>query len=304
MSDIRRSDISSTELSTLGSGHLKLQQKHRREQLVRDVVKYIILGVATLVLIVPIIVVLFAASKTSVEYGTTNALTPPGNPFHFANYVRAFVEGRMALGFLNTILVMAVALTGAVLLGSMVAYVMSRFRFKGRRIVLLAFLFETLVPAVTTQVATFRIVNFLGLYNTRWAAIMLFMGTDVIAIYIFLQFMDKISMSLDESAMLDGASYLRIFGQIILPLTKPAITTVLIIKGVAIYNEFYLPFLYMPRRDLHMVSTALYAFQGPFGSEWEVICAAIMIATIPTLLLFLFLQKYIYNGFTSGSVTE
>lgn len=298
------SAVQPTTHSAAANRRVKGQRVHRRDEIVGAVVKYFTLGIAALVAIVPIVVVLFAASKTSVEYGTTNALTPPGNPFYIANYIRAFTEGRMALGFLNTVLVMAVSLTGAILLGSMVAYVISRFRFRGRRIVLLAFLFATLVPAVTTQVATFRIVNFLGLYNTRWAAIVLFMGTDVISIYIFTQFMDKISISLDESAMLDGASYLRIFAQIVLPLTKPAITTVLIIKGVAIYNEFYIPFLYMPRRDLHMVSTALYSFQGPFGSEWEVICAAIMIATIPTLLLFLFLQKDIYNGFTSGSVTE
>ena len=299
MSDTRSKSIPMPE-----GTYLSLQQKHRRDQAIRDAVKYVILIIAALVAIVPIIVVFFAASKTPEEYATTNALAPPSNPFNFTNYVRAFTEGRMALGFLNTMLVMALSLTGAVLLGSMVSYVISRFRFKGRHIILGAFLFATLVPAVTTQVATFRIVNALGLYNTRWAAIILFMGTDVISIYIFLQFMDKISMSLDESAMLDGASYLRIFAQIILPLTKPAITTVLIIKGVAIYNEFYIPFLYMPRQDLHMVSTALYRFQGPYGSQWEVICAAIMIATIPTLLLFLFLQKYIYNGFTSGSVTE
>ncbi|MNE82432.1 L-arabinose transport system permease protein AraQ [compost metagenome] len=117
-----------------------------------------------------------------------------------------------------------------------------------------------------------------------------------------MQFLDSISESLDESAMLDGASYWTIYWRIILPLLSPAIVTVIIVKGVNIYNDFYTPFLYMPKSSLQVVSTALFKFKGPYGSQWEVICAAIMIAIIPTLIAFISLQKYIYNGFAQGSV--
>jgi raffinose/stachyose/melibiose transport system permease protein len=102
--------------------------------------------------------------------------------------------------------------------------------------------------------------------------------------------------------MLDGASYFTIFWRIILPLLKPAIVTVLIVKGVNIYNDFYTPFLYMPKSELQVISTALFKFQGPYGAHWEIICAGVMIAIIPTMIIFLALQKYIYNGFTEGSV--
>ena len=188
------------------------------------------------------------------------------------------------------------------MLGTMTAYVIHRFQFKARNIIMAAFLFATLIPGVTTQVATFQIINALNLYNTRAAVIILFMGTDIIAVYIFLQFMDSIPISLDESAMLDGASYLTIYSRIIMPLLKPAIVTVMIIKGVANYNNFYTPFLYMPSEKLQVISTALFKFKGPYGTAWEVICAGVIIAIVPTLLMFLFAQKWVYSGITQGSV--
>ncbi|GJM74617.1 hypothetical protein HMSSN036_68330 [Paenibacillus macerans] len=82
----------------------------------------------------------------------------------------------------------------------------------------------------------------------------------------------------------------------------PAIVTVIIVKGVNIYNDFYTPFLYMPSEDLQVISTALFKFKGPYGSQWEVICAGIMITIVPILIAFISLQKFIYNGFAQGSV--
>ena len=264
--------------------------------------KYLTLLLGAFATIIPIIVVFFASFKTSEEYGRSGALALPESFLNLANYQKAFVDGNMLLGFLNTFLILFVAITGAIIIGTMVAYVLSRFTFRTRNLILGAFLLATLIPGITTQVATFQIINRLGVYNTRLATILLYLGTDIIAVYIFMQFINSIPVSLDESAMLDGASYLTIYSRIILPLLKPAITTILIIKGVGIYNNFYIPFLYMPRKDLQVVSTALFKFKGPYGSQWEVICAGIIIAIIPTLILFLALQKYVYNGFTQGSV--
>lgn len=264
--------------------------------------KYLTLLLGAFATIIPIIVVFFASFKTSEEYGRSGALALPESFLNLANYQKAFVDGNMLLGFLNTFLILFVAIAGAIIIGTMVAYVLSRFTFRTRNLILGAFLLATLIPGVTTQVATFQIINRLGVYNTRLAPILLYLGTDIIAVYIFMQFINSIPVSLDESAMLDGASYLTIYSRIILPLLKPAITTILIIKGVGIYNNFYIPFLYMPKKDLQVISTALFKFKGPYGSQWEVICAGIIIAIIPTLILFLALQKYVYNGFTQGSV--
>lgn len=264
--------------------------------------KYLSLLGGVFIALLPIVVVLFASFKTSDEYRETSALTPPSNWLNFDNFIRVFVEGNMLTGFLNIGIILVIALFGSVITGSMIAYVLDRFKFRGRNILIAAFLLAVLIPGVTTQVATFQIVNGLGLFNTRLAAIVLYMGTDIIAVYIFMQFLKNISVSLDESAMLDGASYFTIFWRVILPLLKPAIVTVIIIKGVNVYNDFYTPFLYMPKQELNVVSTALFKFQGPMGSSWEVICAGIVVVIIPTLIIFLILQKQIYNGVTQGSV--
>lgn len=260
----------------------------------------LILGVVFALL--PLTVILFSSFKTSEEYNSTSALQLPENWLNFDNFIRAFVEGNMLTGFVNIAIILAISLVLTTLTGSMVAFILDRFRFRGRGILLAAFLLAVLIPSVTTQVATFQIITNLGLFNTRLAAIVLYMGTDIIAVYIFMQFLKNISVSLDESAMLDGASYFSIYWKIILPLLRPAIVTVIIVRGVHIYNDFYTPYLYMPKQELAVISTALFRFQGPMGSSWEVISAGIIIVIIPTVVIFLLLQKHIYNGITQGSV--
>ena len=225
--------------------------------------KYTTLVVATVVVLVPLAVVFLASFKTRAEYGTSGPLTPPTNWLNFENFVTAFTSGRMALGFWNTGFILLFSIAGTILIGTMTAYALDRFDFKGKRLIFALFLIATLVPGVTTQVATFQIVKNLGLVNTPWSAIILYMGTDIISIYIFVQFMQSIPKSLDEAAFVDGASRFTIYRKIILPLLAPAIATVVIIKGIGIYNEFYIPFLYMPSRDLAVISTALFNFKGP-----------------------------------------
>jgi raffinose/stachyose/melibiose transport system permease protein len=263
--------------------------------------KYVSLVVMSLIVVIPLVVVLFASLKTSAEYARTGPLQPPTNWLNFANFAKAFTDGNMVVGFINTGFILVVSLIGTILIGTMAAYALDRFDFRFKKVVFGLFLVATLVPSVTTQVATFQVVLALGLFDTPWAAIALFTGTDIISIYIFVQFMQSIPKSLDEAAMIDGANRFGIYWRVILPLLKPAIATVVIIKGIAIYNEFFIPFLYMPDSNLGTISTALYRFKGPYGTQWEVIGAGTMIVIIPTLVVFLLLQKFIYNGITSGA---
>ena len=234
------------------------------------------------------------------RYGTTGPLAPPSNWFNFDNFVTAFNSGQMLQGFVNTMIVLVVSLVGTILIGTMAAYALDRFEFRGKKLVTGLFLVATLIPSVTSQVATFQVVNGLGLYDTKAALILLFMGTDIIAIYLFMQFMASIPVSLDEAAMIDGANRWTIYWRIILPLLRPAIATVVIIKGIAIYNEFYLPFLYLPSEG--MISTSLFNFKGPFGAQWEVIAAGTILVIVPTFVAFLFLQRWIYKGLVAGAV--
>lgn len=265
------------------------------------VLKYASLVAACVVALLPIVTIFMLAFKTNEEYRTTGPLDAPSSWLNVDNFVTAFTQGGMVTGFLNTGFILVVAITGTIFTGTMTAYAVDRFRFRGRPLVTGLFLLATLVPAVTTQVATFQIINGMGLFNTPWAAIVLFTGTDIVAIFIFLQFMQSIPISLDEAAMLDGANRFTVYWRIILPLLRPAVATVVIIKGIAVYNEFYIPFLYMPSRDLGVISTSLFRFMGPFGSRWEVIAAGAILVMIPTLVAFLFLQRFIYNGLVSGA---
>ncbi|MFI6373480.1 carbohydrate ABC transporter permease [Streptomyces sp. NPDC050546] len=263
---------------------------------------YLSLVLATLVVFLPLAVVFLTSLKTSGEMADdSGALTLPDDPLNFSNYVTAFQDGRMLSAFANTAIVLVVAVGGTILIGSMTAYAIDRFRFRFRKLVLALFLVAALVPGVTTQVATFQIVNSFGMFDSLWAPIALYMGTDIVSIYIFLQFVRSIPVSLDESARLDGANAFTIYRKIIFPLLKPAIATVVIVKGINVYNDFYIPFLYMPSEDLGVISTSLFRFKGPFGAHWETISAGAILVIAPTLIVFLLLQRFIYNGFTRGA---
>ncbi|HLL67390.1 MAG TPA: carbohydrate ABC transporter permease [Micromonosporaceae bacterium] len=263
--------------------------------------KYLSLVVASIFMLLPLVVLVIASLKTHTEFAETGPFDPPGNWLNFENYVIAFTRGNMLLGLMNTAFILVVAVTGTILIGSMAAYALDRFDFRFRKTIVGLFLLAALVPAVTTQVATFQVVNKLGLFNTRWSVIALSLGTDIISIYIFQQFLRGIPRDLDEAAAIEGANTFTIYWRIILPLLKPAIATVVVIKGIAIYNEFYLPFLYMPDRDLPVISTALFRFRGPFSAQWEVIAACTILVILPTLIIFLTLQRFIYSGLTSGA---
>ncbi|MEV7144756.1 carbohydrate ABC transporter permease [Streptomyces tauricus] len=263
---------------------------------------YLSLVAASVVVLLPLLVVLLTSLKSEQEMADdSGALQLPDDPLNFDNYVTAFQDGRMLSAFGNTAVILLFSVTGTVIIGSMAAYAIDRYTFRARKLVVALFLVATLVPGVTTQVATFQIVDSFGMFDSRWAPIVLYMGTDIVSIYIFLQFVRSIPISLDESARLDGANAFTIYRKIILPLLKPAIATVVIVKGITVYNDFYIPFLYMPSEDLGVISTSLFRFKGPFGAHWENISAGAVLVILPTLLVFLFLQRYIYNGFTKGA---
>lgn len=265
---------------------------------------YLSLIIASLIAVVPIVVVVLASFKTSSELGTTGVLELPKSFLNFENYKIAFVDGKMLLGFRNTIIILVLSLAATVLTGTMTAYVLHRFKFKGKDLICNLFLIASLIPSITMQMSVFQIIVKLHLFNTLFSTVILYAGTDIISIYIFLQFMDNIPLSLDEAAIMDGAGLTKIFTTVILPLLKPAIVTVVILKGVVFYNEFYTPYLYMPKTELAVISTALFRFKGPYGTKWEVICAGVIITLLPALIMFLVMQKKIYSGLTSGSVKE
>ena len=190
------------------------------------------------------------------------------------------------------------------IIGTMLAYVLSRFRFPGNGFIRGMFTLAALLPGIAMQVALYKMMVNFHAVNTMWGYILMMCGTDVISIYVFIQFFENISISLDEAAIMDGASYFTIYYKILLPLLKPAIVTCAILKGVGVYNEYYAANLYLQDANLKTIAIALYSFTGPMGSKYNLICAGVIITLLPMLILFLIFQKQIYSGIAAGSVKE
>ena len=275
----------------------------KMKRILINICKYVLLIFAAFVALVPIVSCIFTAFKTEEEYASTNVITLPKNFLNFDNFIIAWNKANMGKAFLNSFIILICVLVGSIMISAMLAYVLNRFKFPGNGLIRSLFLFATLLPGIAMQVSVYQIMSNLGFINHLYGYIIMSMGTDVISIYIFIQFMENISVSLDESAFIDGASYFTIYWKIILPLLKPAIVTSMVLKGVGVYNEYYCASLYLQdKRTLGVVATSLYTFTGPLGSKYNLICAGVLMSLLPALIVFLLCQKQIYSGITSGAV--
>lgn len=276
--------------------------KRNTKSLFFSIFKYVMLVLAAVIAVIPVVVCVFTAFKTEEEYQTTSALTLPKSFLYFENFKVAFTQANMLRGFFNTALVLVVVLAASVLVSSMIAYVLNRFKFVGNGLIRNLFMFAALLPGIAMQVTIYEIMNSLHLINHLYGYMICLMGTDIISIYIFLQFFENLPTSLDESAIIDGCTYFGVFFKILLPLLKPAIMTTLVLKGVGVYNEYYAANLYLQSSELKTISTALYTFTGPYGSQYNYICAGVLITIIPILIIFIVFQKQVYGGLASGAV--
>ena len=268
-----------------------------------NVLKYALLIFAAFVALVPIVSCVVTAFKTPEEYATTSVMTAPQNWLNFSNFITAWQKADMGKAFLNSFLVLICVLAGSIMISSMLAYVLNRFKFPGNGLIRNLFTIATLIPGIATQVTVYQIMTALHLVNSLVGYIILMMGTDVITIYIFLQFFDNLSVSMDESAIIDGCRYFGVFFKFLLPLLKPAIVTSAILKGVGTYNEYYMANLYLQDKTKYqVVSTSLFVFSGPMGSQYNYICAGVLITIIPALIVFLLCQDQIYSGMAAGAV--
>ena len=208
----------------------------------------------------------------------------------------------MLTGFKNTGIVLIVVLILSIFFSATLAYVLNRFRFPGHGLINVLFTFASLIPGIATQVTVYQIMYNLDLINHLYGYVIVLCGTDIISIYIFLQFFENLPQALDESGIIDGCSYFGVFFKLLFPLLQPAIVTSCVLKGVSIYNEYYMSNLYLTRSELKTISTALYTFTGPYGSQYNYICAGVLITIIPILVLFLICQKQVYGGMAAGAV--
>ena len=267
------------------------------------VLKYFSLVFFSFVALLPVVSCVITAFKTDEEYQNTNVMVLPHSWLNFENFVNAFNKAGMGKAFVNSTIILVCVLLFSTLIGTQLAYVLNRFKFPGNKLIRNMFLFASMLPGVAMQIPVYEIMYKLHFINLLPGYIIVMCGTDGRAIYIYIQFFENIDVSLDESAIVDGASYFTIFYRILFPLLKPAIVTSCILKGVGTYNEYYMANMYLQdKKNLATVATSLYTFVGPLGSKYNLICAGVIISLLPALIVFVTCQKQIYSGLTSGAV--
>ena len=220
------------------------------------------------------------------------------------NYAEVFHNKYLLIGFKNTIIILVVSIVFNVLLGTVTAFIIERFQFRGKKIIVSMFFIGMLVPTFVTEIARFKIINGLGLYNTLGAPIVIYIAADLMQLYIYRQFISTLPVSLDESALLDGCSYFGLFGRIIFPLLSPATATVVIIKAITIINDMYIPYLYMPKNKLRTLTTFLMDYANAQQGSWQSLAAGIIVIMLPTILIYVIFQRHILAGVAAGAVKE
>lgn len=276
---------------------------------VRGIAKNIIMQAICLfmvvVVILPILLTLFASLKSGADMVNTSPLAlPPLERITFSNFERVLSDRNLYVGLRNTVVILAISLVFNVAFGTVTAYIIERFNFRFKGFVVSLFFLGMLIPTFVTEISRFKIISGLGLYNTLAAPIVIYVASDLMQLYIYRQFISKISVSLDESAILDGCSYWGLFVRIIFPLLKPATATVCIIKSITIINDMYIPYLYMPKTKLRTLTTYLMNYANAQQGSWQTLAAGIIVIMLPTVLLYIFFQKYILAGVVAGAVKE
>lgn len=257
------------------------------------------------IVLAPILLTFFAALKTKADMAVTSPLLLPAfDKITFENFKEVLTDKYLLLGFKNTGIILVVSLFFNVLFGTITAFVIERFEFRGKRIVVGLFFMGMLIPTFVTEIARFQVIQGLHLYNTIWAPIVIYVASDLMQLYIYRQFISGIPVALDEAALLDGCSYFGLFGRIIFPLLAPATATVCIIKAINIINDMYIPYLYMPKNKLRTLTTFLMNYANAQQGSWQTLAAGIIVIMIPTIAIYIFFQKYILAGVAAGAVKE
>lgn len=270
-----------------------------------QIIKQLICLCMVAVVIAPILLTLFAAFKTKGDMVRTSPLwLPPLDRITLDNFKTVLSNKYLLVGFRNTLIILLFSLFFNVMFGTVTAYVIERFEFRFKKFVVSLFFLGMLIPTFVTEIARFKIISGLGLYNTLGAPIIIYIASDLMQLYIYRQFISRISVSLDESAILDGCSYFGLFARIIFPLLAPATATVCIIKSINIINDMYIPYLYMPKNQLRTLTTFLMNYANAQQGSWQNLAAGIIIIMLPTILLYVFFQRYILAGVVAGAVKE
>ncbi|MCL5269761.1 MAG: carbohydrate ABC transporter permease [bacterium] len=204
---------------------------------------------------------------------------------------------------LNSILVCLVTATGVLLLGSISAYILSRYRFFGSKAIFFFIISTMMFPGVLTLVPAYLLVKSLHLLNSYWVLVLPYVaGGQVFAIFVFKSFFDGLPEDLFESARIDGAGHMQLYWNIVLPLSKPVMSVVLVMNVIGTWNNFLWPFITNTDAKYHVIASGLYVLATSVHAQnMSTLFAAYMIASIPLLIMFTYATKPFIQGVTSGA---
>ena len=188
-----------------------------------------------------------------------------------------------------------------VTLSAMAAYVLSRNRTRFNRGIYLFIIMGIAIP--TNFVTLTKVMQVTQLINTQWGIIVLYSAAQIpLNVFLFYAFIQSLPRELDEAAILDGCSPLRLFFSVIYPLLTPVLVTASVLNLLAIWNEFLLPLYYLNRSANWPMTLAIYNFFGQFQSDWSLVSADIVLTILPVILIYLLAQRFILSGLTTGAV--
>ncbi len=275
------------------------------KKLPRIILYIFLIGLALLTLM-PIIFSFFASFKSNQELLTNGSSLLP-KEFILDNYIQAWQIANFAKYTWNSVWMTFFTVIGVVIMSSMVGYVFSRGKFKGKSIVFLLFTSTMFISLGTiTLHPTIQVAKLLHLNKSLWGVILItVLGANVTNIYLVRGFVDSLPKEIDEAAMVDGCGFFGIFVRIILPLIKPILATIAILSFKNAWNEYLLPMLFTvgnPDKMPLVVGIVALKGTGEGATSWNLMLAGMMISLVPMITIYLCLNRYFIEGLTAGSV--
>jgi len=265
------------------------------------VIRYIVLILLAAITLIPFLTLPIVSMKTKQEY-LLNPMALPSS-VNFTNYVEVFHRANILKAFSNSLILMVGALTLEIVLGALTAYALTKMQFKHAGTFSGIFLAPMIFPVQSITVPLYLIFKSIGLTNSYVGIILLEAALGLpMTIFMMTSFMKTIPIQISESATIDGAGHGTILFKLIVPLLKPVISTLAVVCGISIWNAFYVPMIMLTKQTMRTLPLTIYDFMGMYENDWTLLSTCIIFVILPIVIMYIFLQKNIINGVTTGAV--
>lgn len=273
-----------------------------KTQFIPKILLHVFLVIVAIVQIYPLIWLAFFSLKDNSEIFSGDVLGLP-KQFLWSNYAKALSEGNVMTYFVNSVFVTAVSIILVLILASMTGYAITRMKWKLSNATMTLILIGMMVPIHAALLPLFMVLKNLKLLNTYWALIIPYVAFGIpMAVFILGSFFKGIPRELEESAVIDGCGIYRTFFFIIMPLVQPAIATVAIFTFLSCWNELMFAVTFINNSAYQTLTVGMMSMVGTYITQWGIIGAGLMITTVPTVIIYLLLNKQVQKSMIAGAV--